>query len=372
MAQPSSSRFIKRLLGIIVLLVAAIAGAVVVLAAGRIDERIRVTVRIDGSDEVVTVASNARVSDAFVKAGFAPHNGRLLSAKNRLVLDPRHDPAVITINGEAATDGHPLTEGAVIEAIDGIDETEETETVREPIPIPPLRDDLRHVHEAGEEGLAERVIGVRSREVVEETILQEAEPAKRTRKQVVALTFDDGPNTTWTPEFLDLLKEKKVKATFCLVGENVGRHPDIARRIVKEGHQVCNHSSTHPTDLDGRTKDEIDDEIGGAVRTFTTEGLPSPPYYRPPGGVLSDEIREVAWSYDEHVIHWKVDTNDWKSDATIESILENVDREVDAGAIILLHDGGGRSRAMSLLATAVIIDHLKDQGYEFVFPFIED
>lgn len=362
----------RRLLAVLLLVALAVVGAVVVLLAGRVDQDIRVTVRVDGSDEVVTVRSSARVSDAFVKAGFAPHNGRLLSAGERLVLDPRHDPAVILLDGEEATDEFPLVDGVVIEAIDGKDATEETETVREPIPVPPLRETFVHAYVAGEEGLAERVIGVRSREVVEETVLREPEPAKRTNRQVVALTFDDGPNETWTPLFLDLLKKKKVKATFCLTGENVRRHPDIARRIVEEGHQVCNHTETHPQDLDQGPRERIEAEIGETARIFTTEGLPSPPYYRPPGGALSEEVREVAWSYDEHVLYWKVDTRDWESDATIESIMENVDREVEPGAIVLLHDGGGRDRLLSLLATSVIIDHLRDQGYGFVFPFIED
>lgn len=362
----------RSLLGVLVLIVAAIAGAVVVLAAARVDDRVSVTVRVDGTDEIVDLPSSARVSDAFVQAGVAPRNGRLLSAKDRNVLDPRHDPAVITIDGRKATDGHPLADGVLIEAIDGRDEVEDTETVREPIPVPPLRETLVHVYEAGEPGLAERTIGVRSREVVEETILREAKPAKRTKKQVVALTFDDGPNTTWTPRFLELLKKKKVKATFCQVGENVTRDPDIARQVLEDGHQLCNHTQTHDTGLRDATRERIDEEIGGAIRSFTAEGLPRPDYYRPPGGVLTDDIRDVAWSYDEHVIYWKVDTEDWKSDASIESILDAVDRQVEPGAIILLHDGGGRSRELSLFATAIIIDHLQGQGYDFVFPFIED
>lgn len=360
-----------RWIGVLVLVVAAIVGAVVVLLVGRVDEDIEVTLRIGGVDQVVTVAANGRVSDAFVAAGFAPHNGRLLSAGERNVLDPRHDPAVITIDGEPATDGHPLVDGAVIEAVDGVDAVEETEVVREPIPVPALRETLVHVHEAGSEGLAERVIGVRSREVVEETVLEEPVAPKQTKRQVVALTFDDGPHETWTPQFLDLLKKKKVKATFCLVGERIEAHRDIARRIVDEGHQLCNHTVSHDASLGEAPRERIEEEIGGAVRLFTTEGLPKPGYYRPPGGSLSDEVREVAWSYDEHVIYWKVDTDDWRSDATLSGIMETLDREVAPGAIILLHDGGG-DRQLSLYATSLIIDHLRAQGYEFVFPFIED
>jgi len=358
-------------LGVAVLVVAAVAAGLTVLRVKRIDRTVRVTVRTEGVDEVVEVAASGRISDAFVEAGIAPHNGRLLSAKDRRVLDPRYDPARITMNGQDVADGYPLVDGAVIEAVDGHDAVEATETVEEVIPEPPLRETLVHVYEAGAPGLAERTIGVRSREVVEERVLVEAKPAARTERKVVALTFDDGPNTTWTPLLLDLLKEKKVKATFCQVGDNVDAHPEISERIVKAGHRLCNHTRTHDTGLQSATRERIDEEIGGGVRAFTTEGLPSPDYYRPPGGVLSDLIRDVAWSYDEHVIYWTVDTEDWKGDATIESIVQAVQRDVEPGAIILLHDGGGKSRALSIFATSLIIDLLRAQGYEFTFPYIE-
>ncbi len=79
----------------------------------------------------------------------------------------------------------------------------------------------------------------------------------------------------------------------------------------------------------------------------------------------------TALAHHEQVIYWKVDTEDWKTNATVASILHNVQTEVDPGAIILMHDGGGRSRATSVLALAVVIAWLRSQGYSFTFPVID-
>lgn len=369
--RPSWRRRLMLGLGVLVLVVEA-AGAALWFRSVAVlpDQSIHVRVRAAGVDQTVRVPASDSVADALARAGVEPHDGRLLSARDKSVVDPHAYPARITIDGRPGTTGFPLADGATVSVVDGTDQVEPTVVVREPIPAPEMPPVLVHVYEQGHDGLRERVVGSVSREEVTSKVLRDAVAPARTTRRVVALTFDDGPNATWTPQFLDLLKAKGVKATFCEVGKAVDQHPELVQRVVAEGHQLCNHTLTHDEKLKGASKAQVDAEIGGGLRAFTTEGLPKPAYYRPPGGALDDRIKEVARSYQEQVIYWKVDTNDWRTGATIESIMGHVDREVDNGAIILLHDGGGSSRGLSLLATGMIIDHLRAQGYEFVFPII--
>ena len=109
----------------------------------------------------------------------------------------------------------------------------------------------------------------------------------------------------------------------------------------------------------------------GLRRTKRLAKLPEPPYYRPPGGFLSDAITATAVANGEQQVTWKVDTEDWKRDANVLTIIDNVLQQVDDGAIVLLHDGGGATRQATVDALPVIIDLLQAQGYGFTFPITD-
>jgi peptidoglycan/xylan/chitin deacetylase (PgdA/CDA1 family) len=170
----------------------------------------------------------------------------------------------------------------------------------------------------------------------------------------VAFVFDDGPHPQGTAKILDLLKEKGVKATFAVLGDNVRRYPELARRIVAEGHQIVNHGETHRSliALDGegqlegeivRTNDAIEKATG--VR---------PAFIRPPYGETSALLAErIARNYGLRTLLWNVDPGDWKV-RDPEVIFDSLALQTTLGSINVLHD----SVPETLVATRRFLEEL--------------
>ncbi len=188
----------------------------------------------------------------------------------------------------------------------------------------------------------------------------------RVSERVVALTFDDGPRPPFTNAILDVLRDQGVVATFFLVGQNVERHPDLARRIVREGHAVGNHGWAHRA-LDKLSVAAAHDEIGrGASAIRQATGI-RPRILRPPFGALDGRIRGrggVAADHDQTLVMWSVETRDWATRSP-RTVAVGTLRQVEPGAVILLHDGGG-NREHVVTATRWMIGHLARDGYRFV------
>jgi len=146
----------------------------------------------------------------------------------------------------------------------------------------------------------------------------------------VYLTFDDGPVPEATPWVLDLLKEKKVKATFFCVGENVERYPEVYARILKEGHAVGNHTYNHLNSW--QTKNEAyTSNIEKAADCIESS------LFRPPYGKLSwGTIRQLKSKY--NVIMWDVLSGDFDTSISPETCLQNVKQHAKEGSIIVFHD----------------------------------
>ena len=176
----------------------------------------------------------------------------------------------------------------------------------------------------------------------------------------VAMTFDDGPHPKLTPKLLDLLKERGIKATFFVIGKCVAENPDIAKRIVDEGHEIANHSWSHPqlTKLSppafaaeiAQTNDAIEKATG--IR---------PVVMRPPYGAINPTLtKRLNEEYGLSVIIWSVDPLDWKirkSDHVSSHIIKNA----APGAIILAHD----IHASTVDAMPATLDALQSKGYKF-------
>ncbi len=166
----------------------------------------------------------------------------------------------------------------------------------------------------------------------------------------VALTFDDGPDPRWTPQVLALLAQYGVRATFCVVGENVEAHPDLVRSIVAEGHTLCNHSWNHDVNLGKRSPATIRADV---LRTNDAILAAAPDariaYYRQPGGAWTPSIMSACADLGLTPLHWSVDPSDWKAPGatTIEAMVRS---QMGPGAIVLMHDAGGdRSGTVSAL-----------------------
>lgn len=194
----------------------------------------------------------------------------------------------------------------------------------------------------------------------------------------VVLTFDDGPDPVWTPRILDVLKQEGVKATFFVVGQQAMSNPALVARIWDEGHEIGNHTWTHPnmsiagqqrTLLEITTTQHIIEAITGHTTTL----------FRPPyaidveprtGGELKPIIAASKWDFTS--VGEKNDPQDWNLAAVSEDgktgadrIVESAWRDRNEGNVILLHDGGG-DRSATLAALPRVIEMYKKAGYRFI------
>jgi peptidoglycan/xylan/chitin deacetylase (PgdA/CDA1 family) len=161
----------------------------------------------------------------------------------------------------------------------------------------------------------------------------------------VALTFDDGPDPVQTPRMLKLLAQQHVHATFCLVGENVQRHPELVRKIVAGGHTLCNHTWSHSLTIGKKPAAEIRADLqrtNDAILNADPKAKIG--YFRAPGGNFTPSLVTTARSLGMTSLYWKVDPRDWEhpqgeSDAAHQArVIRTVEKHVGKGAIILSHD----------------------------------
>jgi len=186
-------------------------------------------------------------------------------------------------------------------------------------------------------------------------------------RKVVALTFDDGPNPDATPRILDTLREKGVRATFFVLGSHAERWPELVRRISHEGHQIGNHGYFHRK-LQFKSPFYVSRDIRLGIRAIRRAGAPTPRYFRAPHGFRSPWTTPIASSYGERTVGWSLGV--WDSDRPgVDEIVRRTLEGVEPGSIVLLHDGDGYNpdgdRMQTAAALPLIIDRLKEQGYEF-------
>lgn len=182
----------------------------------------------------------------------------------------------------------------------------------------------------------------------------------------VALTFDDGPDSQYTPQILDILKEEEVKATFFLIGSRAELFPDVVRRMVREGHIVGNHTMEHPNIIK-LNKMETEKAILDAEEAFLEMTGYRTCLFRPPYGSVSEEDVKEIKGLGYKIIAWNVDSLDWKS-LTAEQVKTNILENVKEGSIILQHSSGSEKENLSGSVGALrdVITTLKKEGYKFV------
>lgn len=178
----------------------------------------------------------------------------------------------------------------------------------------------------------------------------------------IALTFDDGPHPEYTPLILDILEEYGVKATFFVIGENADRYPDLVRREADEGHEIGNHTYTHPITSSPSEK-EIIEEVGRTEETILRITGSRPKLFRPPGGCVFDGIGTKMKRMGYTTVLWSVDTVDWKRPGT-DKIVSEVLGNTKSGSIILCHDFVVNSQTPTALAQW--LPKMLGEGYEFV------
>jgi peptidoglycan-N-acetylglucosamine deacetylase len=196
------------------------------------------------------------------------------------------------------------------------------------------------------------------------TVLSSAAPARG--DPTVSLTFDDGPDPAWTPQVLDLLRQHSAVATFCVVGNQARKHPELLRDIVNAGMRLCDHTRTHPADLTVTPVATQQNEVVGA-RDELRDLVDAPVvYFRAPGGHFSPALLQLAVAQGMQPLGWSVDLRDWERPGRLQ-ILTTLERNLRPGAVILMHDGGG-DRSQTVEALGLMLPWLAESGYRFTFP----
>lgn len=248
--------------------------------------------------------------------------------------------------------------------------------------VPPGQDvdmegggEILKIESRPEGGLRNVTVDSASGLIVDETFEKLPSPYRiglhgRTDRRI-AISFDDGPDPQWTPKILDILKRENVKASFFVIGLQAEKYSSLLRRVVNEGHEIGNHTFTHP-DISNISDRYMKVELNLTERLFAAKVGRKPILFRPPYSIdqepdTADEMRplELAQDMGYITVGDKIDPKDWERSSTAEEIVNAVIDQLGNGNVILLHDGGG-DRSQTLRALPVIIHELRARGYEIV------
>ena len=187
----------------------------------------------------------------------------------------------------------------------------------------------------------------------------------RSGGRTVGFTFDDGPDPTNTPRLLDVLRRNHVRAVFCLWGEHAQQYPELVRRIVAEGHILCNHSLRHEI-METWTPEQIRANLL-ATNAIIHKAVPWAriQYFRAPNG-LWGRTPEVAASLGLQPLGWRLAIGDWDPPGT-DVLIDRLMTGITEGAVVVMHDGGG-DRTQTVEAVAAVIPRLRADGYRFSLP----
>ena len=183
-----------------------------------------------------------------------------------------------------------------------------------------------------------------------------------TDKKQIAISFDAAWGNDDTEELIKILKEYDVPATFFVVGAWVDKYPESVEDLHKAGHQIQNHSNTHPH-MPQLSREQMKDEINSCNKKIAEITGVTPTLLRPPYGDYDNALIETMNELKMSTIQWDVDSLDWKDNATPDSICKRVTSKVQNGSFVLFHNDADHTPA----ALPNILKCLKDEGYEFVF-----
>lgn len=185
-----------------------------------------------------------------------------------------------------------------------------------------------------------------------------------TGTKVVALTFDDGPDPTYTPRVLNILARYGVRATFFEQGRMIRRYPDIARQTLRAGHVLGNHTETHPY-LERLSQGGVAAEMSACDEALSTFVGVRTDLFRSPRGAWNPDIYHETALRNDYLILWSV-ALEHSDTPTPEGMSARVLKLVKPGGIILMHDGANRSRETTIQALPLLLDGLHARGYRIV------
>ena len=307
---------------------------------------------------------------------FGAKPGRLLSIGGNVISETGGSACTVNYDGELLkSDQLPerrLHDGDVLTVKNGADVTEGHKEERQTVaPAVQMKTGgaIQYVSQWGKAGKKTVWIGRKSGETIDkkvdvqptDMVIESVNPNPKDG-QYMALTFDDGPSE-YTPQILDILKEKGVHATFYNLGNSTNKHPDYTKRLVEEGNELASHTMRHQN-LPTLDRASLRSEITHAFEVVDKASGMTTQMIRAPYGAFT----ATEWGRSGDLIScnvlWNIDTLDWKRPGA-DAIKNNVLGHAKNGRIALMHDGGG-DRSQDVAALPGIIDGLTQAGYKLV------
>ncbi len=273
-------------------------------------------------------------------------------------------PSQVTVDGRPLDATSVVSDGAVVIVRHGAHVLESISKKRQELPFETVLEGkgvIVSLVQTGKSGLREIYRGDESGKQAgaftvappQNAVVRRSNTTEGGRK-LVALTFDDGPDR-YTQGVIDALASRNVPATFFVLGANAAGHKDMIARLRAAGHEVQNHSWSHPV-LTGLSPEAIQREI-----TRTSSAIGGSTLLRPPYGTYDQKVAAAAAAVGHRLVLWTVDTLDWKT-RDVDAIMANVKSQTKPGGIILMHDGGV-DRSQTVAAIPRVIDWLFANGY---------
>jgi peptidoglycan/xylan/chitin deacetylase (PgdA/CDA1 family) len=334
-----------------------------------------VSITVNGAERQVRVGST--LDEVYSASSLSVRPGDYVSVSDNIIKAEKGRRFSATVNGENLSfeqmDELRIAGDESIEFGDGENVTEEFTFEAEPI-MPYLKMEgsggtLQYISQWGATGELQHRVGKDSGHLAD-VVTKEAKDCIITcvepyieDKKLVALTFDDGPLSPYTEQYLDILSQHGAKATFFCLGDSVQANPELARRIAEEGHQVCNHTMAH-NQLTAVDNDVVYSEITRSAAVIEEATGVHTTHIRPPYGDFTERSWLGSRGSITASIRWTGDSMDWSLPG-VDAIVSNSLLNLHSGSIILMHDGGG-DRSQDVEALSKIVEQLQSEGYELV------
>ena len=312
----------------------------------------------------VPLWSSYTVSDCARRIGADTTPGDLLDVRGDVITPGAGRDARYVLDGVAVTADHRVARGDRLTIWPAGDLTEPTVLKAELITPDVGPGALRHpsrLTETGLGGIRYAQYGAVSGQVAGVCMASVVPAAEK--PPCVALTFDDGPSPTYTPQILSILKQHDARATFFMLGCWAVKHKDLVSRVVAAGHEIGNHSWSHP-DCTKLSSSGIASQLHrweNVVEPLTGKHAR---YFRPPYGASNGSVRATVGNLGYKIAMWTADTNDWRRPGA-DAIFNRACNGARDGAIILMHDGGG-PRDQTVAAVKRLVPALQKKGYRLV------
>ena len=336
-----------------------------------------VRLTVNGSEEKVRVGTT--LDGLYDELGISTKAGNYIAVDGQLIEEEKGYAYTASVDGKKLTrrqaNEYRVRGGETVEFADGGDRMEKYDTeyreVQPKLIFEGSWGSVSFVKQWGKMGTLEMRTGKESGRTAEGKWVEEMQDCIVTTKNIepadgkklVALTFDDGPASTYTEEYLRILDEHGAKATFFNLSENEGELPELARKVAESGNQICSHTYRHQQ-LSTLGKEDLLFEITSAHDSIKSIAGVDTTVIRPPYGDFNQNCWLLSGGTISASVIWNQDSLDWSLPGS-DAIVQNALAGVQSGSVILMHDGGG-DRSQDLDALPQIIERLQADGYQLV------